>query len=58
MRIMFVGESPGRVVLVGGTQVHAEHSVPVDLPEDVARSLLEQDVWVVAPKATKTKEQG
>ena len=56
MKVKFVGESPARVLMVGGQQVVAPHGVPIDVPEDVARSLLEQDVWE-AVKATK-KEQG
>lgn len=56
MKVKFVGESPARILMVGGQQVVAPHGVPIDVPEDVARSLLEQNVWE-AVKATK-KEQG
>lgn len=56
MKVKFVGESPSRVLTVNGNQTVAPYGVPIDVPEDVARSLLEQDVWE-AVKATK-KEQG
>jgi PDZ domain-containing secreted protein len=55
VKVKFVGESPARTLLVEGQTVLAVNGVPIDVPEDVARSLLEQDVWE-AVKATK-KEQ-
>lgn len=57
MKVVFVGESPSRVMTVGGQTVVAVHGVPIDLPDDVARSLLEQETWIAAPKRPK-KEQG
>lgn len=57
MKVVFVGESPSRVLTVAGRQVEAVNGVPIDVPEDIARSLLEQDVWTAAPRA-KQKEQG
>lgn len=58
MKVVFVGESPSRVLTVAGRQVEAVNGVPIDVPEDVARSLLEQETWIAAPKAAPKKEQG
>lgn len=56
MKVVFVGESPSRVLTVEGRQVEAVNGVPIDVPDDLGRSLLDQDVWVAFNG--KQKEQG
>lgn len=55
MKVVYVGESPSRIIIAPGGGILAVRDEPVDVPDDIARSLLEQDVFVAA-KAPK-KEQ-
>ena len=56
MRIVFVGESPSREINVPGGFITAVKGEPVDVPDDIAASLLEQDIYEPA-KAVSKKEQ-
>ena len=56
MRIVFVGESPAREINVPGGFITAVKGEPVDVPDDIAASLLEQDIYEPA-KAVSKKEQ-
>ena len=44
MKIVLL-ESPAREIVVPGGSIYADPGVPVDVPADLAKSLLEQDVW-------------
>lgn len=55
-KIVFVGESPARDIAVPGGFVTAVKGEPVDVPDDVALSLLEQDIYEPA-KAVSKKEK-
>lgn len=50
MKVVYLGNSPVEIV---GCRVVAEPGVPVDVPAEIARGLLEQvDMW---KRATKPK---
>lgn len=55
MKIVFVGESDARDIVVPGGAIHAVKGVPVDVPDDVAQSLLEQDIYQPAKAAKQEK---
>lgn len=52
-KVVFVGESSARDVVVPNGSVRAVRGEPVEVPDDVAKSLLEQDVWESAAAVTK-----
>ena len=57
MKIVFVGKSDARdIPLPDGGWVHAVKGEPVDVPDAVGKSLLEQDIYEPA-KAVSKKEQ-
>lgn len=49
MRIVFVGESDSRNIVIPGGLIPAIKGIPVDVPDEVAKSLLEQDIYEPAP---------
>lgn len=53
MLIVFVGESAGRNIVVPGGMIVADRNVPVEVPDDLGKSLLEQSVWEAAKPAKK-----
>lgn len=55
MKVVFVGECQSRDIVVAGGVIRAERDVPVDVPDVVGRSLLEQDVFTTPnpPKPPK-----
>lgn len=55
MLIVFVGESDARNIVIPGGLILAEKGVPVDVPDDVALSLLEQDIYQPAKAAKQEK---
>lgn len=55
-KIVYVGEAPSTDIVVPGGAVRAVKGEPVDVPEAVAKSLLEQTTFEPAP-AGKTKQE-
>ena len=55
-KIVFVGESSARDIVVPGGAIHAVKGEPVDVPDDIAKSLLEQDIYEPAPAVTKKEK--
>lgn len=53
--VVYVGEAPARDIAIPGGAIHAPHSQPIPVPESLAQSLLEQDVFVPAKRSAKEK---
>lgn len=53
-KLTYVGPGPGRIIAATGQVCLAGESVDVD--DDLARSLLAQDVWAEAAKPKKSEE--
>lgn len=56
MKVVFVGESDSRDIVIPGGAVRAVKGEPIDVPDDVAQSLLEQPTFEPAPSG-KTKQE-
>jgi len=56
MKLVYVGESPGRNIVVDDGVVAVTNGVPFEIDDAVAQSLLEQDIFEAAPK-TQTKKE-
>jgi len=53
MLIVFVGESAGRNIVIPGGMIVAVKDVPVEVPDAIGKSLLEQSIWEAAKPAKK-----
>jgi len=51
--IIYVGGSDAVDIAVNGAAVTCVNGEPVELPTEIAESLLEQDIWQPAPAAPK-----
>jgi hypothetical protein len=53
--VVFVGESDERDIVISGGSMRARRGEPIRVPADLAKRLLEQDVWET-PKGEKEKD--
>lgn len=54
--LVYIGESPARNIAVPGGAIHVVRGEPFTVPDSLAKSLLEQDIYEPAPKARAAKE--
>lgn len=55
-KVVFVGESDSRDIVVPGGAIRAVRGEPVEVPAALAKSLLEQSIFEPAPTG-KTKQE-
>ena len=54
MKITYIGPSPAVDIAIEGGAIRATNGEPVEVPDDLGRSLLEQDTFTAAKHAAKT----
>ena len=57
MKLIYKGEAPARDIVVPGGVIPCERGVPFDVPDDLGKSLLDQDIFEPAPAEKPKKEK-
>lgn len=56
MKVTYVGPSPAVDIIIPGGAIRADKNIPVDVPDDLAKSLLEQDTFTSSKPTTKQEQ--
>ena len=56
MKVTYVGPSPAVDIIIPGGAIRAEKNIPVDVPDALAKSLLDQDTFTASKSTTKQEQ--